>query len=125
MLRLQMGTESGAFVRQNADISTITARTALRLAYAKDGAVVMHPGPMETAAPRRRDSSNIALTTRSVSLITQASLLPVSRPHGRASRALLKGIVRRASDEGVLTLTDDFASWIREQCRGTRVGHVL
>lgn len=67
MLRLQMERMSGAFVPSKREYFHYYGLDRTKLAYAKDGALVMHPGPMNRGV---EISSNIA-DDPDVSLITQ------------------------------------------------------
>lgn len=67
MLRLQMERMSGAFVPSKREYFHYYGLDRTKLTYAKDGALVMHPGPMNRGV---EISSNIA-DDPDVSLITQ------------------------------------------------------
>lgn len=67
MLRLQMERMSGAFVPSKREYFHYYGLDRAKLSYAKDGALVMHPGPMNRGV---EISSNIA-DDPDVSLITQ------------------------------------------------------
>ena len=91
MLRLQLERMTGAFIPSTREYFRFWGLDREKLAYAKPGALVMHPGPMN----RGVEIDSAVADDIEVSLIQRTGGDGRRHPHGGARRAVARAVGRR------------------------------